>query len=75
MKVRIGIANTDRLIEIEVDDSKTFRKEIEKTVDEGGIGWFKDSKGRSVGIPARNIAFIEVEDSEGERTVGFAPAV
>jgi hypothetical protein len=75
MKVRIGIANTDRLIEIEVDDSKSFRKEIEKAVDEGGLGWFKDSKGRSVGIPARNIAFIEIEDSEGERTVGFAPAV
>ena len=75
MKVRIGVSNTDKLIEIEVDDEKAFRKQIEKAVEEGGLGWFKDSKGRSVGIPARNIAFIEMDDNEGEQTVGFAPAV
>lgn len=75
MKVRIGIANTDKLIEIEVDDAKSFKKEIEKAVEQGGLGWFTDSKGRTVGIPARNLAFIEIEEAEGERTVGFAPAV
>lgn len=75
MKVRFGIANTDKLIEIEIEDAKTFRKEIEKALADGGVGWFQDTKGRSVGIPARNVAFIEIDDSEGERQVGFAPAV
>ena len=75
MKVRIGISNTDKLIELEVDDTKTFKKEVEKAVQDGGLGWFTDSKGRSVGVPAKNIAFIELEDAEGEPQVGFAPAV
>jgi hypothetical protein len=39
------------------------------------MGWFTDSKGRTVGIPARSVAFIEMEDSDGDRTVGFAPAM
>lgn len=75
MKVRIGILNTDKLVELEVDDPKEFKKEIEKAVEVGGLGWFIDSKGRSVGVPARNIAFVEIEDSDESRTVGFAPAV
>jgi hypothetical protein len=75
MKVRIGISNTDKLVEIEVEDAKSFRKEIERAVADGGMGWFTDAKGRSVGIPARNVAFIEMDDPEASRTVGFAPAV
>jgi hypothetical protein len=73
MNVRIGIANTDKIIEIEVEDEKTFKKEIEKAVEEGSLGWFVDSKGRRVGIPARGIAFIVVEDEQAGHTVGFGP--
>lgn len=75
MKVRIGISTTDKLLEIEVEDAKSFKKEMERAVEEGGMGWFTDSKGRTVGIPARSVAFIEMEDTDGDRTVGFAPAV
>ncbi|HWB88391.1 MAG TPA: DUF3107 family protein [Acidimicrobiia bacterium] len=75
MKVRIGISTTDKLLEIEIDDPESFKGEIEKAVSEGGLGWFTDSKGRTVGIPARSVAFIEMEDAELGHTVGFAPAV
>ena len=75
MRVRIGISNTDKLIELEVDDVKDFRKEIERAVADGGLGWFVDSKGRTVGIPARNVAFIEMDDPDAGTRVGFAPAV
>lgn len=75
MRVRIGISNTDKLVELEVDDVKEFRKEIERAVADGNLGWFTDSKGRTVGIPARNVAFIEMEDADSSKTVGFAPAV
>lgn len=75
MKVRIGILETDKLLELEVDDLKSFKKEIERAVGDGSLGWFTDTKGRSVGIPARNIAFIEIEGSDLDRQVGFAPAV
>jgi len=74
MKVRIGISTTDKLLEIEVEDAKAFKKEMEGAVLEGGLGWFTDSKGRTVGIPARSVAFIEMEDTDPGHTVGFAPA-
>lgn len=75
MKVRIGISTTDKLLELEIDDPKAFKKEMERAVEEGGLGWFTDSKGRTVGIPARSVAFIEIEDAGDDHTVGFAPAV
>lgn len=75
MKVRIGILETDKLVEIEVDDVKGFKKEIERAVRDGDLAWFTDSKGRSVGLPARNVAFIEIEDADEGQQVGFAPAV
>ena len=74
MKVRIGISNTDKMIEIEVDDVKAFTTEIEKSVAGGGLGWFTDSRGRAVGIPARNVAFIEIENTDDDHAVGFAPS-
>jgi len=74
MKVRIGIATTDKLLELEIEDAKTFKKEMERAVVEGGLGWFTDGKGRTVGIPARSVAFIEMEDADAQRTVGFSPA-
>lgn len=73
MKVRIGITTTDKLIEIEVEDIKSFKKQMERAVEEGGLGWFADSSGRSVGIPARSVAFIEIEDADAGPVVGFAP--
>lgn len=73
MKVRIGISTTDKLLELEVDDPDTFREEMERAVSEGGLGWFTDAKGRTVGIPARSVAFIEMEDSGDKRMVGFSP--
>lgn len=75
MRVRIGIADTDKLVELEVDDVKVFKKEIERALADGGLGWFTDAKGRSVGIPARNVAFIEIDDAGAANKVGFAPAV
>jgi hypothetical protein len=75
MRVRIGIADTDKLVELEIDDVKAFKKEIERAVADGSLGWFVDSKGRSVGIPAKNVAFIEIDDAGTAKTVGFAPAV
>lgn len=75
MRARIGIADTDKQIELEIDDVDTFKKEIEKAVADGGLGWFTDARGRSVGIPAQNVAFIEIDDAGTTTAVGFAPAV
>lgn len=73
MKVRIGISTTDKLLELEVEDVEAFKKEIDRAVSDGGMGWFTDSRGRSVGIPARSVAFIEMEDNAAGQAIGFAP--
>jgi len=74
MKVRIGIANTGKVIEIEMADEKSFRSEMDDVVEKGGLGWFTDTKGRSVGIPAGSIAYVQIDETDGGHSVGFAPA-
>ena len=41
----------------------------------GDLAWFTDSKGRSVGIPAGHVAFIEMDDPNEQARVGFGPVV
>lgn len=74
MKVRIGISTTDKLLELEIEDVDTFKTEMEDAIANDGVGWFTDSKGRSIGIPARSVAFIEIDDAGTQRSVGFSPA-
>lgn len=73
MRVRIGIADTDKLVELDVDDVEAFTSEMERAVVDGGLAWFTDSKGRTVGVPGRNVAYVEMEDQGKAKTVGFAP--
>lgn len=74
MKVRIGIADTSKLVELDIEDPKSFKKEMERATADGGLAWFIDSKGREVGVPASRLAFVEIEGDEGGRSVGFVPA-
>jgi hypothetical protein len=75
MKVRIGIADTNKVVEIEIDDADSFRSEVERALAEGGMAWFTDTKGRTVGVPTASLAFVEIEAADGAPHVGFAPAV
>lgn len=75
MNVRIGVAESSKVVEVEVEDLDSFKKDVESAVSGGSIAWFTDTKGREVGIPAQKIAFVEVETENGSRSVGFAPAV
>lgn len=73
MKVRIGISETNKVVEIDIDDAKAFRDEIERGVADGTVAWFTDTKGRTVGIPTRSVAFVEIESEGAEPSVGFLP--
>ena len=75
MRVRIGVAETNKVVEIEIEEVSSFKKELERAVAAGELAWFADSRGRTVGIPARQVAFVEIEDTESGPAVGFAPAV
>lgn len=74
MKVRIGISES-KVVEIEAEDEKSLKSELEKALAADGMAWFVDTKGRTVGIPAAKVAFVEIEREEGPTAVGFAPAV
>lgn len=74
MKVRIGIAES-KVVEVDVKDEKSLKSELEKALASDGMAWFTDTKGRTVGIPATKIAYVEIEEDEDGPAVGFAPAV
>lgn len=74
MNVKIGVADAAKLVELEVEDVEAFRKTIDAALIAGGMAWFTDTKGRDIGIPAARIAFVEVENSDAMRKVGFGPA-
>lgn len=74
VKVRIGIADADRVVELEVDDPAEFERSVEEAFAGGGsLLWFQDVKDRRVGIPRERIAFVEVETRTDQPAVGFAP--
>jgi hypothetical protein len=75
MQVKIGVADSSKLVELEVDDEAKFRETVEEAVKDGGIAWFTDEKGRQVGIPTGRIAYVEIDSPDGGRAVGFGPAV
>ncbi len=75
MRVRIGVADSAKTIEIDVDDMKSFKKTVVDSVKSGEIAWFTDSKGHEVGVPAGRISYVEIEADDSGRRVGFGPAV
>ncbi len=75
MKVKIGVAESTKVVELEIDSLEDLKKELQELATEGGMAWFIDTKGREVGIPSGKVAFVEVEADEGGPAVGFAPAV
>ncbi|MGA7228917.1 MAG: DUF3107 family protein [Acidimicrobiia bacterium] len=75
MKVRIGVAETNKVVELDIDDEEAFKKEIESRVAAGGMAWFTDTKGHAVGLPSHAVAYVEIESEQDGRSVGFAPAV
>jgi hypothetical protein len=75
VKVRIGVADTDRVVEVEVDDPSEMRRKIDAAFFGGdAILWFEDTRRRLVGIPRERIAFIELEQEPDARSVGFTKA-
>lgn len=75
MKVKIGIADADRVVEIETDDPEALRSTINAAFTSGTtMLWFEDTKKRLVGIPRDKMAYVEIEQEADSRSVGFARA-
>ena len=72
MKVKIGIADTERVIELRVDDATEFEATVESYFKgDGALLWFDDDEGRRVGVPRDRVAFVEIDRGDGGRRVGF----
>jgi hypothetical protein len=73
--VRIGITQSVREIELDMndDDRDALRKDVEAALATGDtVLWLTDKKGRSVGVPAAKIAYVEIGSVTDDRKVGFA---
>lgn len=75
MDLRIGVTQSPRELDIELDDDTdrdAFRKQVEDAVAAGsGVLWLTDRKGREVAVPADKIAYIELGAPGDEHRIGF----
>lgn len=78
MEVVIGVQLSTRELRIDVADNQadTLRKEIEKVFSDAGNGrnpvlWITDSDGRTIGVPADKLAYVEIGSDKGKQ-IGFA---
>ena len=76
MDVRIGVIYTGKELEVELPD-ETDREALSKTIDAAVSGttpvlWLTDRKGKTVGVPADRIAYVELGRSASDRRVGFS---
>ena len=75
MEVRIGVVHTPKELTLELDASlDDVKKSIEKALSDDGVLWLADSRGRTVGVPAERIAYVELEAEGGTKRVGFGRA-
>lgn len=75
MDIRIGIAQSTAVIELELDedtDRVELRSRIDAAIaDDESVLWVTDKKGRDFGVPSERIAFVEIGSQSAERRIGF----
>jgi hypothetical protein len=76
MELRIGIVDSNRELELELDeasDQDAVAEVIEKALAAGeGVYWVVDRRGRKLGIPVQRIAYVEIGPDRNQRKVGFS---
>ena len=73
MEVRIGVVHTPKELTLELETSlDDVKKSVEKALSaDDGVLWLTDSRGRTVGVPAERIAYVELEFEGATKRVGF----
>lgn len=74
MDIRIGVTQAAREIALEQADSErdATKAKVEQALS-GAVDvlWLTDKKGRTVGVPAAKIAYVEIGSTDGDRRIGF----
>ena len=70
-KVKIGLTQSGRELEVEVADSEVFIREFEAMLSNGKkLWWVTDPHGNRHGLVVDRIAYVEVAP-ERDRSIGF----
>jgi Protein of unknown function (DUF3107) len=73
--IRIGVIQTAKELVVEMADATDrveLRAEMDAVMaDENRVLWLTDKKGRTVAIPSRRIAYIDLGADDEKRRVGF----
>ncbi|MGH8999955.1 MAG: DUF3107 domain-containing protein [Acidimicrobiia bacterium] len=76
MEVNIGVVYSPKELSIESDDTiDDVVAAVEAALTKGGpVLWLNDRKGRKVGVPADKVAYVEINEEDTTRRVGFGPS-
>jgi hypothetical protein len=73
--VRIGVTQAPRELVLALADDadrEAVKAQIDAVLaDDDRVLWLTDRKGRSVGVPAKKIAYVELGAPDSERRIGF----
>lgn len=75
MEVRIGITNAPREVVVDMADDDGVES-VKATIDAAvnaasGLAWLTDRKGRQIGFPANQVAFVEIGLPGDQDRIGF----
>ena len=74
MDVRIGLTQTPKEIEVQLDDGTdpaAVRQQVEAALADSTTLWFTDRRGRQIGVPSEKLAYVEIGSPQDERRIGF----
>lgn len=75
MQVRIGIVQSPKEIDIDLedtDDGTALIEQITESMSGPGMLWLTDRRGRRIGVSTEKVAYVEVGAESGDRRVGFS---
>jgi hypothetical protein len=74
LEVRIGIVQTPKELEVDLGegaDRDSVLQDIDESLGRGGVLWLTDRRGRRIGVPTAQVAYVEIGPPSNERRVGF----
>lgn len=75
MEIRIGVIQTAKELVVEMADTTdraAVMAEVEAVLaDENRTLWLTDKKGRSIAVPVKKLAYVDLGADDEKRRVGF----
>ena len=75
MEIRIGVSQSVKEIDLDLGDTDRDKVMADITAtlaQETGMLWLTDKKGKTIGVPASKVAYVEIGPVAEDRKVGFA---